>query len=146
MFRKLVLFILCSSKLGAMERSSFSHSFTTSFSSKCSFMLREKYPNSEFIWSVFSCLRTEYEMIRSIGKNEEYLSEFSLNAGEYGTEKLRIPALFTQFYILVLPLHIITSMLIFLYRKEKKIHKTFCFYKNQGFNTFKRYNQIIDLK
>ena len=85
-------------------------------------------------------------MIRSIGKNEEYLSEFSLNAGEYGTEKLRIPALFTQFYILVLPLHIITSMLIFLYRKEKKIHKTFCFYKNQGFNTFKRYNQIIDLK
>ena len=83
-------------------------------------MLLEKYPNSEFIWSVFSCLRTEYEMIRSIGKNEEYLSEFSLNAGEYGTEKLRIPALFTQFYILVLPLHIITSMLIFLYRKEKK--------------------------
>ena len=85
-------------------------------------------------------------MIRSIGKDEEYLSVFSLNVGKYGTEKLRIRALVTQFHALVLSLYIITFMLIFLYRKEKKVYKTSCSYKNQDCNTFKRYNnQIIDL-
>ena len=42
--------------------------------------LREKCPNTEFFWSVVSCIQTEY------GKTE-YLSVFSPNTGKYRTEK-----------------------------------------------------------
>ena len=47
--------------------------------------LRKKYPYSEFFWSVFSRIRTEY--------GEVYLVQ---NAGKYGPEKLRIRKIFTQ--------------------------------------------------
>ena len=46
------------------------------------FPLREKCPYSEFFWSVFSRIRTEY-------------GEILGNAGKYGPEKLRIRTLFT---------------------------------------------------
>ena len=41
-------------------------------------------PNAEFIWSVFSRIRTEYGEIWSISP---YLSVFSPNAGKYRPEK-----------------------------------------------------------
>ena len=48
--------------------------------------LRQKHPYSEFFWSVFSRIRTEYGEIRSI-------PVFSSNAIKYGPEKLRIRTL-----------------------------------------------------
>ena len=42
--------------------------------------LREKYPNTEFFWSVVSHSRTEYGEI-------PYLSVFSPNVGKYGPGK-----------------------------------------------------------
>ena len=42
--------------------------------------LREKCPNTEFFWSVFSCIWTEYGEIR-------YLSVFSPNVEKYEPEK-----------------------------------------------------------
>ena len=50
----------------------------------CKMALREKCPYSEFFWSAFSRIRTEY------------LSVFSSNPGNYGPEKLRIRILVTQ--------------------------------------------------
>ena len=47
---------------------------------------REKCPYSEFFWSVFIHIRTDYRDV------------FSPNAGKYGPEKLRIRTLFTQWY------------------------------------------------
>ena len=52
--------------------------------------LRKKYPYLEFFWSIFSCIRTKYGKVRS------NLSVFTLNAGKYELEKLRIRSLFTQ--------------------------------------------------
>ena len=52
--------------------------------------LREKCPYSEFFWSVFFRIWTEY------GEATEYLSVFGPNAGKYRPEKLRIRTLFTQ--------------------------------------------------
>ena len=49
------------------------------------YSLRENSPYSEFFWSVFSRIWTEYGD----------LSVFSPNAGQYGPEKLRIRTLFT---------------------------------------------------
>ena len=49
------------------------------------FTVREKCPYSEFFWSVFSRIWTEYGEI----------SVFSPNAGKYGPEKLQIRTLFT---------------------------------------------------
>ena len=50
---------------------------------KSKFTLSEKCPYSEFFWSVFLRIWTEY------------LSILSPNAGKYGPEKLRIWTLFT---------------------------------------------------
>ena len=52
--------------------------------------LSEKCPYSEFYWSVFSHIWTEYRDISIL------LSIFSPNAGKYGSENLRIRTLFTQ--------------------------------------------------
>ena len=52
--------------------------------------LREKCLYSEFFWSVFSRIRTEYGEIQSIGNAK------CPNAGKYGPEKPRIRILFTQ--------------------------------------------------
>ena len=54
--------------------------------------LHEKFPYLEFFWSIFSRIRTEY------GEIIQYLPVFSLNAGKYAPEKLRIWTLFTQRY------------------------------------------------
>ena len=56
--------------------------------------LREKCPYSEFFWSVFSLIRTEYGEIRSTNVFE--FVRISTNAGKYGPEKLKIWTLFTQ--------------------------------------------------
>ena len=56
------------------------------FFSICEHALREKCPYSEFFWSVYSRIRTEY------GK----IPVFSPTAGKYGPEKVRIRKLFTQ--------------------------------------------------
>ena len=45
---------------------------------------RERCPYSEFLWSVFSHIQSEY------------LSTFIPNAGKYGPEKLLIRAIFTE--------------------------------------------------
>ena len=37
--------------------------------------LREKYPYSEFFWSVFSRIRTEYRLIRNISPNSVWMRE-----------------------------------------------------------------------
>ena len=52
--------------------------------------LRKKCPYLEFFWSIFSCIRNRY------GKRQSNLSVFSLNAGKYKLEKLRIWSLFTE--------------------------------------------------
>ena len=44
------------------------------------FPLHEKCPDTEFLWSVFFCIRTEYGDLRSN-------SVFSPNTGKYGPEK-----------------------------------------------------------
>ena len=54
--------------------------------------LCENSPNSEFFWSVFSRIWTEYGDIRDISPY--------LNAGKYGAEKLRIRTFFTQSKVL----------------------------------------------
>ena len=54
--------------------------------------LRENCPYSEFFWSVFPLIRTEYGEIRI-----SYLSVFSPSARKYGPEKLRTRRLFTQY-------------------------------------------------
>ena len=51
--------------------------------------LREKCPYSEFFWSVFSRIRTEYGEIRNPNL-------FSVNVGKCGPEKLRMRTLLTQ--------------------------------------------------
>ena len=43
--------------------------------------LHEKCRNTEFFWSVFSCIRTEYEDLVRI------YSVFTPNTGKYGPEK-----------------------------------------------------------
>ena len=50
--------------------------------------LREKYPNLEFFWLVFSRIWTEYGVIRSL---------FILNARIYRPESLQIQTMFTQY-------------------------------------------------
>ena len=50
---------------------------------------REKCPYSEFFWSVFSRIRTDYGEI-------QYLSVFTPNAGKYGPEKPRIRLHFSR--------------------------------------------------
>ena len=53
-------------------------------------VLREKYPYSEFFWSVFPRIQTEYGEIHSV---------FSPNAGKYGPGKLQILTLFKQCFL-----------------------------------------------
>ena len=47
-----------------------------------------------FVFEIFLVLIFPHSY--QIGKNTEYLSVFSTNAGKYGTEKLRIRTLFEQ--------------------------------------------------
>ena len=52
--------------------------------------LREKCPNTDFFWSVFSCIRTEYgDLLR----NSPYLVRIQKNTDQ---KNLRIWALFTH--------------------------------------------------
>ena len=67
--------------------------------------LRGKCPYSEFFWSVFPSIRTEY------------LSVFSPNAGKYGSEKFRIRTLFTQSWGISTLFHRVKSI-------EKSIEKS----------------------
>ena len=50
----------------------------------------QKCPYSEFFWSAFSCIPTEY------GEKRSYLSVFSQKAGKCGQEKFWIRTIFTQ--------------------------------------------------
>ena len=54
-----------------------------------SYKLREKYPYSEFFWSVFSHIRTEYREIL-------HISPYAVGSEKIRTRKLRIRTLFTQ--------------------------------------------------
>ena len=56
-----------------------------SITSTLALSLREKCPYSEFLWSTFSRIRTEYGEIRRIS-DTEYLSVFSTNLGKYRSE------------------------------------------------------------
>ena len=60
-------------------------------------LLREKCPYSEFFWSVFSHIRSEYgEILR--------ISSYTVRMrGKYGPEKLRTRTLFTQCALGYLP-------------------------------------------
>ena len=57
------------------------------------YALRKKYPYSEFFWSAFSHIRTEY---RDLLCKCQQISVFSPNVGKYGPETLGKRTLFIE--------------------------------------------------